>query len=181
VSPEISLATIPPGLRAELLKREPYKPRIFGLEGAEETGLLLRVKDPAPFRNPDLPIAVKLVAYQSAEETWLVAVVLRVEQLPPGTLIAAAYLNPHQSTDYELLRRLSKQLLFPIIFLEEHVRESIDVRLSWSSIQREEVLRIIEGLDKSLAGRQLSIGFDPAYEAALAEFQNHYSLKDLFD
>ena len=170
---------IPQSQRLELLKRELYKPRIFGLEGSEETGLLMRVKDLAPFRNVGLPVAVKLVAYQSGVKTWLITVVLRVEELSQGTLVAAAYLNPRQTTDYDLLQRLSRQQFFAIIFLDEKVRESVDVSLSWSLVQREEVSRIMETLDKSLAGLKLSGGFDPDFEAALAEFQNDYPLKEL--
>lgn len=139
----------------------------------------MRVKDLAPFRNPGLPIAVKLVAYQSVEETWLITVVLRVMELPQGTLVAAAYLNPRQTADYDLLQRLSKQRFFPIIFLDEDVRESVDVSLSWSAVQQEEVCRILETIDKSLAGPKLSGGFDPDFEAALTEFQRDYPLKEL--
>ena len=172
---------IPQSQRADILKRELYVPRIFGLEQGEETGLVMRVKDLAPLRNPGLPVAVKLVAYQSGEETWLVTVVLRVEELSQGTLVAAAFLNPRQSTDYDLLQRLSKQRFFPIIFLDEDVRESVDVSLSWSVVQREEVSRIRETINKSLAGPKLSGGFDPDFETALAEFQNDYPLKDLLE
>ena len=179
MSPGIPIAMIPQSQRVDLLKGELYKPRIFGLEGSEDTRLLMRVKDLAPFRNPELPIAVKLVAYQSVEETWLITVVLRVKELSQGTLVAAAYLNPRQSTDYDLLQRLSKQQFFRIIFLDEDVRESVEVSLSWSMVQREEVSGIIQNMSRSLAGPKRSAGFDPDFEAALAEFQIDYPLKDL--
>src|SRR5712692_6930611 len=181
MSPGIPITMILEQQRADLLKRELYKPRIFGLEGGEGTGLLMRVKDLAPFHNPELPVALKLVAYQSEQDTWVICLALRVMELPQGTLVAAAYLNPRQSRDYELLSRLSNQQTFPILFLNEDVQEGVDVSLSWSAVQREEVSRIIENIKKSLTSSRLGGGFDPDFEAALMEFQNEHTLEDLLE
>ncbi len=179
MSPGTRATIISERQRSDLLKRELYKLLIFGLEGRQETGLMVRVENLALFHNPGLPIAIKLVAYQGEQGTWVICVVLRVMELPQGTLVAAAYLNPRQALDYELLSRLSKQPTFPIIFLNEDVQEGVDVSLSWSTVQREEACQIIDNINKNLTSHRLSGGFDPDFEAALSEFQRDYPLKDL--
>jgi hypothetical protein len=167
--------------RSDLLKRELYKPRTFGLEGRQETGLLMRVEDLTPFHNLQLPIAIKLVAYQNDHDTWVISVVLRVTNLPQGTLVAAAYLNPRQDLDYKLILQLSQQPIFPVIFFSEDLCECVAVPLSWSHVQREEVSHIIDSINKNLTPHRLSGGFDPDFETALVEFQEAYSLKDLLE
>src|SRR5262249_31164273 len=99
---------VPPAQRAELLRHELYKPRVYGLDFADtgETGILMRVEDLNPFCDAELPLAIKPVAYQSAEDTWVICLILRVMRLPRGTLLAAAYLNPRQKVDDALFRRL---------------------------------------------------------------------------
>ena len=175
------ITPIPEHQRFELLKRELYKPRPFGLEGQEETGLLMRVKDLAHFSNPEIPVAIKLVAYQNAQNTWVICVILRVMELPPGTLLAAAYLNPRQTVDYDLLLRLSKQQIFPVILLSEDVREYVTIPLAWSAVQREEVLRILKSIDSNLTTHKLSGSFDPDFESAVLELQENHSLEELIE
>ena len=172
---------IPAEQRSELLKRELYKPRIYGAEGGGETGLLLRVEELSHFRDPQVPLAIKLVAYQSEEDTWVVCLILRIMRLPRGTLLAAAYLNPRQAMDHELLRRLSGQQIFPVTFLSEDVQQFASIPLSWSPVQREEVSRLIHSIDANLTGHKLSGGFDPDFESAVLELQENHSLEELME
>jgi hypothetical protein len=181
VSAGVPITIITENQRSDLLKREPYKPRIFGLEGEQKTGLLMRVEDLTSFHNPELPIAIKLVAYQSDQDTWVICVLLRIMDLPQGTLVAAAYLNPRQELDYKLILQLSQQQIFPVVFLSEDVREYVAVPLSWSPLQREEASHIIDSINKNLTTHRLSGGFDPDFDTALVEFQEAYSLKNLLE
>ena len=176
---------IPAEQRSELLKRELYKPRVYGVdlgvEGAGETGMLVRVEDLAPFRDPELPLAIKPVAYQSEERTWVVCLILRVMRLPRGTLLAGAYLNPRQNTDYELVRRLGSQQVFPVIFLSETAEEVAAAPLAWTPVQREEISRLLGSIDDNLTGSRLGGGFDPDFESAVVELQENYSLEELME
>ncbi|HEX9442676.1 MAG TPA: hypothetical protein VGA73_01080 [Candidatus Binatia bacterium] len=181
MSSPVSHIHIPAEQRAELLKRALYKPRIYGVEGAEETGLLVRVEDLAPFHDPGLPLAIKPVAYQSEERTWVVCLILRVLRLPRGTLLAGAYLNPRQNTDYELLRRLASQQAFPVIFLSEDADELAPVPLAWSPVQREEISRLLGSIGDNLTGNRLGGGFDPDFESAVVELQENYTLEELME
>ncbi len=172
---------IPAAQRSELLKRELYKPRIYGIDGGGETGLLIRVEELSHFRDPKLPLAIKPIAYQSEEDTWVVGLILRVMQLPRGTLLAAAYLNPRQAMDYELLQRLPRQQIFPVTFLSEDVQEFASVPLSWSLVQREEISRLIQSIEANLTAHKLGGGFDPDFESAVLELQENYSLAELME
>lgn len=170
---------IPEPNRSLLLRMPLYTPVLLGLEGRNETGLVMRVDDLTTFRKPELPITIKLVAWRSGQGTWLICIVFRVVDNPQDPLEGDAYLNPRQTSDYEMLLRLSLQKTLPLIFLSPDLHDAVGKQISWRDAQREQVFRAVMVIQKDLRGGKLSGSFDPDFEEAKKEFQARFTVREL--
>ena len=165
--------------RSILLGMPTYTPFLLGLEGRNDTAVIIRVDDLASFLETELPITIKFVAYRGRLGAWVVCVAFRVVDDAHDPLEGDTYLNPRQAFDYELLLKLSRQKIFPIIFLAPDLRDAVGKRISWRDTQREEVFRAVMAMQKDLRGEKLTGNYDPDFGTAKEEFQKSFSLRDL--
>lgn len=152
---------------------------LTGLEGREETVLALRVEDLSSFRTPRLPMIVRLRAWYDWQGTWVVVIAFHVGVDPQEPLAGVAYLNLRQTADYDLLLRLTKQRLFPLIFLSADLSDAVGHQTPWSSARRREVAQLVMTIDQALSSPRLDGRVDLAFEQARREFQDLYTFEKL--
>jgi hypothetical protein len=156
-----------------------YTPVLLSLVDREMAALTIRVDDLSSFRKPKVLITVKFVAHRSKQGTWVVCVAFRVADNPQDPLEGDAYLNPRQAGDYECLLEMSRQGIFPLVFMSRDLRDAVGKWLPWRDAQREEVFRAIMTMRKDLTGEKLGGVFDPDFEQAKREFQSRHTVTDL--
>ncbi|HEV8717395.1 MAG TPA: hypothetical protein VGX03_31815 [Candidatus Binatia bacterium] len=156
-----------------------FTPVLTGLEGREETVLTLRVGDLSSFRTPRLPMIVRLRAWYDRLGTWVVVIAFHVSVDPQEPLAGIASLNPRQTADYGLLMQLTKQGLFPLIFLSADLSDAVGHQVPWSSARRREVAQLVMTIDQALTSPRLDGRVDLAFERARREFQSLYPLEKL--
>src|SRR5215510_2698964 len=162
------------------LSREPFfTPMLTDLEDREETVLALRVEDLSCFHTRRLPMIVRLRAWYDRQGTWVVVIAFHVGIDPQEPLAGVAYLNPRQTADQGLLLRLTKQRLFPLIFLNSDCSDAICHQVSWSSAHRREVTPLVMTFNQALTIPRLDGCVDLAFERARREFQELYTLQKL--
>lgn len=85
-------------------------------------------------------------------------------------------LNPRQTADAEILRKLLRQEGLSVIFLSEDCHEHYTVEIAQDPQALERWRQLVADMQQALAGVQLVDGDDPDFEAAFQEFQQEQFL-----
>ncbi|HEV8711771.1 MAG TPA: hypothetical protein VGX03_02960 [Candidatus Binatia bacterium] len=155
-----------------VLREEPfYSARFIDQEGTEEIAAVVRVEVLDWFLEVQPPLTLNLTTWCSPRGTWVVAIAYQLHPAFGGAKGGIFYLNPCQTADAEILRKLLQQEGLPVILLSEDCREHYTVEVAQDPQELERWRQLVTDMKCTLAGVQLVDGYDPDFEAALQEFQ----------
>ncbi len=163
-----------------LLQDEPlYSVRFLDRDGTDELALVVRVEELEWFVETDLPLAVSLCTWQSGQGVWLAAIAYQLYPSFGETKAGVFFLNPRRAADVALLDKLPRQERLAVIFLSADCTTHYTTTLPQDDDQRAEWQDWISHLKRTVSNTNLSADLDSAFETALVEFQDRYSLQDI--
>jgi hypothetical protein len=155
-----------------VLRDEPlYSARFIDHEGTEEIAVVVRVEALDWFLEVQPPLTLNLTIWCSPQETWVVAIAYQLRPAFGGAKGGIFYLNPRQTADAEILRKLLRQESLSMILLSEDCREHYTVAIVQDPQELDRWRQLVTDMNQTLAGMQLIDGYDLDFEAALREFQ----------
>ncbi|MGE0823002.1 MAG: hypothetical protein AB7G75_09435 [Candidatus Binatia bacterium] len=170
---------LPTSSKTLLLQIPLDTPRLVALGRPAEVGLVLRVQSPLSFRRKDLTVQLRVVGTQQKEGVWVLAVVFRILEPLLTLREGILYINPTQKSEYALLRLLSLQERFPLLFCSPRLQAVVRREISWSVQQRQEVRLLMVHVEHSFGERTVRGTLDQDFSAARQEFQRTYSVTTL--
>jgi hypothetical protein len=155
-----------------LLREEPlYSARFIDREGTDELAVVVRVEALEWFFEVQPPVLLDLVSWRSPQGAWIVIVSYQLRPNFGGTKGGSFYLNPRQTGEAELLRKLTMRESLPVIFL----REDCETHYTSEIMLDPQVVALwrgqIEEIKQGLKGRPMIDDVDTEFEAAVRELQ----------
>jgi hypothetical protein len=155
-----------------LLRDEPlYSARFIDRTNTDELALVVRVEALEWFLGMQPPLLFDLVSWRSPRGVWVVILSYQLRSNFGPTKGGSFYLNPRQSTEADLLRKLTVRDSLPVVFLSEDCETHYTTKV----LLDPQVVAVWRGqIDKislSLSGKQMIDGVDAEFETAVHELQ----------
>ena len=155
-----------------VLRAEPcYSARFIDREGTEEIAVVVRVEALDWFLEVHPPLTLTLTTWCSPRGISIVAIAYQLHSAFGGAKGGIFSLNPRQTADAEILRKLLRQESLSVIFLSEDCHEHYTVEIAQDPQELERWRQLVVDINHALTETQLIDGYDPDFEAALQEFQ----------
>ena len=165
-----------------LLQDEPfYSARFIDRDGTEELALVVRVEELEWFIDSGFPLAVSFCNWQSSQSVWLAAIAYQLYPSFGETKAGVFFLNPRQEADAAILNKLPRQEKFAAIFLSADCTTHYTTTLPQDVEERAQWQQWITHLNRAVSDKKLNGEEDPAFEAAVGEFQNLYGVQDVLN
>lgn len=163
-----------------LLRDEPlYSARFIDRDGTDELALVVRVEELEWFVESGLPLAVSLCTWQSSRGVWLAAIAYQLSPSFGEARAGVFFLNPRRAEDVALLDKLPRQERLAVIFLSADCATHYTISLPQDDELRAEWRERIAHATQAGPDTSPSAEPDPAFEAALDEFQERYGPQDI--
>ena len=164
-----------------LLKEEPfYSARFIDSEGSEEIVLVVRVEELESFLDVQPHATFNLTVWCSPQGAWVVALAYLLHRAFGNAKGGIFYLNPRQTTDSEILRKLLGQETLHVIFFSVDGSEHLTVGVVQPPQELARWRLLVEDMNRTLTGEKLAGDSDPDFAVALQEFQAQFNEQDLF-
>ena len=161
-----------------VLQDEPlYSARFIDRDGTDELAMVVRVEELEWFVESGFPLAVSLCTWQSSQNVWLAAIAYQLYPSFGETKAGVFFLNPGRAADAALLDKLPHQERLAVIFLSADCTTHYTTTLPQDDDQRAEWRDRIVHMKRAVS--DVTEDRDGAFETALAEFQDRYSLQDI--
>jgi hypothetical protein len=155
-----------------LLREEPlYSARFIDREGTEELALVIRVEVLDFFFDLYPPLTLALNPWQSSQGVWVVLVTYQLPSPVGPPQASVFYLNPRQTADSEILRKISQRDTLSVIFLSEDCQEHYTVSIPHDPQTFAQWQSQLRGIAQEAQGPLLKDGPDAAFEAAVQELE----------
>jgi hypothetical protein len=155
-----------------LLREEPlYSARFIDREGTEELALVVRVEVLDFFFDQHPPLSLALNAWQSSQGAWVVLATYHLPSPVGPPQVGVFYLNPRQTADSEILRKISQRDTFSVIFLSEDCQEHYTVSIPHDPQTFAQWQSQFQAIVQEVQGSLLSEGADAKFEAAIQELE----------
>ena len=153
-----------------LLREEPlYSARFIDRAGTDELALVVRVEDLEWFLDTQSPVSLELTSWRSSGGAWVVTVSYQLHASFGGAKGGSFYMNPRQTMEAELLRKLTRQDTLVVVFLSEdcesHYTSKVMLDPQAVTTWRRQIVEINQGLK----GQMTSEGDDEEFAAAVRE------------
>lgn len=163
-----------------LLQNEPfYSARFIDRDGTDELALVVRVEELEWFVESGFPLSLSFSTWQSAQGVWLAAIAYQLYPTFGEMKGGLFFLNPRQEADAAILDKLPRQERLAAIFLSADCNTHYTTALPQDLEERSQWQQRISFIHSSLSADRLGSEEDPDFEAAVAEFQDRYSLQDI--
>jgi hypothetical protein len=164
-----------------LLQQEPlYSARFIDSEGSQEIVLVARVEDLESFMEVEPHATLNLTVWCSPQDTWVVALAYLLHCAFAEAKGEIFYLNPRQTSDSEILRKLLRQETLHVIFFSADLSEHLTVGVVQPPQKLAHWQQLVENVNRLLTGEKLAGDFDPDFALAQRDFQAHFNEQDLF-
>lgn len=155
-----------------VLRNEPlYSARFIDREHTQELALVTRVEVLDSFLGASPPLTLDLAAWRSLQGIWVVVVSYRLHPAFGNTQAGVFYLNPRQSADAGLLRKLLQQETLPVIFLSADCQEHYTAGVVLDPQALAGWRRQLDEIDQVRGGKTFTGEADLAFEIAVQELQ----------
>lgn len=152
-----------------LLREEPlYSARFIDREGTDELALVVRVEVLDFFFDQHPPLSFALKTWQSSQGAWVVLVTYHLPSPVGPPQAGVFYLNPQQTADSEILRKISQRDTLSVIFLSEDCQEHYTVSVPHDPQTFAQWQSQLQALTQ---GSLLNDETDAAFEAAIRELE----------
>ncbi|MBI3798241.1 MAG: hypothetical protein HY268_14910 [Deltaproteobacteria bacterium] len=153
-----------------VLRDEPlYSARFIDREGTEEIAVVVRVEALDWFMEAYPPLTFNLTTWCSPQGTWVVAITYQLQPTFGGAKGGIFYLNPRQTADAEILRKLLRQDGLPAIFFSEDCTEHYTVKIVQDPQELNRWRELIDAMSQALAREVPSNDVDQDFELAVRE------------
>jgi len=134
-----------------VLRDEPlYSARFIDREGTEELAVVTRVEALDWFMEAYPPLTLNLTTWCSLRGTWVVTIAYQLRPTFGGAKGGIFYLNPRQTVDAEILRKLLQQEGLPVIFLSEDCTEHYTVKIVQDPQELKRWQELVEEMSQAL-------------------------------
>lgn len=153
-----------------LLREEPlYSARFIDRTGTDELAIVTRVEALDWFVEVQPPVLFDLVSWRSPHGAWVVVLSYQLRPNFGGVKGGSFYLNPRQSGEAEVLRKLVLKDSLTVIFLSEDCESHYTVSIPLDS----QVLALwrgqLEEVNVGLNGKPFVEDVDEEFSAAVQE------------
>jgi hypothetical protein len=134
-----------------VLRDEPlYSARFIDREGTEELAVVTRVEALDWFMEAYPPLTLNLTTWCSLRGTWVVTIAYQLRPTFGGAKGGIFYLNPRQTADAEIFRKLLQQEGLPVIFLSEDCTEHYTVKIVQDPQELKRWQELVEEMSQAL-------------------------------
>ncbi len=163
-----------------LLQDEPfYSARFIDRDGTDELALVVRVEELEWFVESGFPLSLSFTVWQSPQGVWLAAIAYQLYPTFGEMKLGLFFLNPRQEADSAILDKLPRQERLAVIFLSADCNTHYTTPLPQDVEERSQWQQRISLINATLPTERLEGEEDRDFEAAVAEFQDRYSLQDI--
>ena len=156
-----------------VLRDEPlYSARFIDREGTEEIAVVVRVEALDWFMEVYPPLTLNLTTLCSTQGTWVVAIAYQLRPTFSGAKGGIFYLNPRQTADAEILRKLLQQDGLPAIFLSEDCTEHYTVKIVQDPQELNRWRELTDTMSQALAREVPTNDVDQDFALAVEELEN---------
>jgi hypothetical protein len=165
-----------------LLQDEPlYSARFIDRDGTDELALVVRVEELEWFVESGFPLSVSFCTWRSSQGVGLAALAYQLYPSFGETKAGLFFLNPRREADAAILNKLPRQEKFAAIFLSADCTTHYTTTLPQDSEERSHWQQWITDLNQAVSDTPLNDDEDPAFEAAVGEFQKQYDVYDVLN
>jgi hypothetical protein len=155
-----------------VLREEPlYSARFIDREETDELAVVLRVEMLDWFFEIYPPLTFNLTTWRSSQGTRIAVLSYQLHPTYGGTKGGVFYLNPRQTADAAILRKLSRQESFPVIFLSEDCNEHYTIGVVQDPQELDRWQQLVEAMKANSAEEPCRDDDDSDFAAAVQEFQ----------
>jgi len=156
-----------------VLRDEPlYSARFIDREGTEELAVVVRVEALDWFMEVYPPLTLNLTTWCSPQGTWVVAIAYQLRPTFGGAKGGIFYLNPRQTADAEILRKLLQQEGLPMILLSEDCTEHYTVKIVQDPQELKRWRELVEEMSRALAKEVAPGESDQDFALAVRELES---------